>query len=245
MSIWEYVLLFSSVLLGGTAAFWYINRGRMVLKLALSFSGAYLLGITVLHLMPSVFDLPSEQTGFWMLGGFLTQLLLEQFSKGIEHGHIHVHESSHQSFPLALLFGLSLHAFLEGLPLNHFEEFHLHHHGHEHGRIQLLLGIVLHKLPAAFALVSLLILSKYSRTTTLISLFVFASMSPLGAFLAGYLVLDAQQVAYLMSFVIGSFLHISTTILFEADDTHQHRISWQKLGVILFGIALALLADKI
>lgn len=245
MAIWEYALLFFSVLLGGITAFRYLNRGRAVLKLALSFSGAYLLGITLLHLMPSVFDQPSDWTGFWMLGGFLVQLLLEQFSKGLEHGHIHVHEHGHRSFPIALLFGLSLHAFLEGLPLTHFEAFHAQHHGHEHGSFQLLLGIVLHKLPAAFALVSLLILSKYSRKVTLLCLVFFASMSPLGALLAGYFTLTTQQVAYLMAFVIGSFLHIATTILFEADDTHQHRISWQKLGVILVGMALALLADKL
>ena len=245
MGFWEYAILFSSVLLGGATAFRYINQGQQVLKLALSFSGSYLFAITVLHLLPGVFASPDYQTGFWILGGFFLQLLLEQFSKGLEHGHIHVHQHKHSSFPYAVMFGLSLHAFLEGLPLSYFEDFHSTHHGHDHGGEQLLLGIVLHKLPAAFALVSLLLLSRFSRTLTWCCLIIFASMSPLGAWLSEFFKFNPSQVNNLLSFVIGSFLHISTTILFEADDTHQHRISWPKLGIILLGIGLALLADMI
>ena len=244
MSIWEYGVLFLSVVIGGSIAFIYTYKGQNFLKLALSFSGSYLLSITVLHLMPGVFSVADHYTGYWILAGFLVQLLLEQFSKGLEHGHIHVHQHKHQSFPFAVMFGLSLHAFLEGLPLSHYEHFHQEHHGHDHGHFQLLIGIVLHKLPAAFALVSLLILSRFSKKLAWLCLIVFALMSPMGALLAGSFQLSAKQTANLLAFVIGSFLHISTTILFEADDTHQHRISWKKLGVILLGMALAVLSDE-
>jgi hypothetical protein len=70
-------------------------------------------------------------------------------------------------------------------------------------------------------------------------------MSPLGALTAGFFGFSGAQIANLLGFVIGSFLHISTTILFEADDTHQHRVSWRKLGVIILGVALSIGADMI
>ncbi len=245
MSIWEYLLLFLSVIAGGWLSFRFNQVGDRWLKLMLSFSGAYILGITVLHLMPGVFESGGHGAGFWVLGGFFIQLVLEQFSRGIEHGHVHAHHSEPLSFAIQVMIGLSLHAFLEGMPLGYFEDFHAHHHQHEEGGLQLLFGIVLHKLPAAFALVALLIRSGFSTKMTAACLVIFAAMSPLGALSASVLSLSGTQVANLLAFVIGSFLHISTTILFEADDTHQHRVSWRKMGVIILGVALALAADTI
>ncbi len=243
MGILEYALLFFVVVGGGWLAFRYSDGAQQALKLALSFSGAYILGITIMHLMPGVFEQGGHAASFWILAGFFTQLLLEQLSRGVEHGHVHVHQHGRRSFAVQVMLGLSLHAFLEGLPLTYFEEFHAAHHQHEEGEYQLLLGILLHKLPAAFALVALLLQSGFDRRVVWGCLLVFAAMSPLGAFSASYLSVSGAQVANLLGFVIGSFLHISTTILFEADDTHQHRVSWRKLSVILLGIGLALAAD--
>jgi hypothetical protein len=42
-----------------------------------------------------------------------------------------------------------------------------------------------------------------------------------------------------MAFVIGTFLHISTTILFE--NSEQHHFSKKKLLAVLVGIGLATL----
>ncbi|MCO6476495.1 MAG: hypothetical protein J5I94_07730, partial [Phaeodactylibacter sp.] len=64
----------------------------------------------------------------------------------------------------------------------------------------------------------------------------------LGAMVAGSFQLSPAAMANLLGFVIGSFLHIATTILFEADDGRQHHVSWKKMGVILLGMGLALLA---
>lgn len=245
MSPIEYLLLFVVVVGGGTLAFRFSDRAQYALKLALSFSGAYILGMTIMHLMPGVFEQGGHGASFWILSGFFTQLVLEQLSRGVEHGHIHVHKHERRNFAVQVMLGLSLHAFLEGLPLTHFEEFHAAHHHHEEGEFQLLLGILLHKLPAAFALVALLLRSGFSYKIVWGCLIVFASMSPLGALSASYVPFTGPQIAKLLAFVIGSFLHISTTILFEADDTHQHRVSWRKLIVILLGMGLALLADTI
>ena len=243
MAIWEYLLLFFCVLFGGALAFRFHSRAGIALKLVLSFSGAYLLGITVIHLMPGAFSVPQASPSLWILAGFLVQLFLEQLTQGVEHGHIHVHEHSGSTMALQVMIGLSLHAFLEGMPLSHYDSFHALQDGQAHGHQHLLIGIVLHKLPAAFALVSLLLLSHFRTGTAWICLAFFAGMSPLGALVAGSFPLSPTAMANLLGFVIGSFLHISTTILFEADDNRQHHVSWAKMGVILLGISLALLAD--
>lgn len=243
MAFWEYGILFISVLAGGALAFPFRKGSQPALRLLLSFSGAYLLGITMVHLMPGAFSTGSSKPGLWIMCGFFVQLILEQLSRGVEHGHVHVHEKGRSSFAIQVMIGLSLHAFLEGLPLSHYGTFHESLHGHQHGHHHLLFGIVLHKLPAAFALVSLFLLSHIRKGWALACLILFSAMSPLGAFSASFVTLSQDAIANLLGFVIGSFLHIATTILFEADDNHQHHVSWAKLGAIVLGVGLALASN--
>ena len=238
MQLWQYALLFFSVLLGGGLALYLRRNYPRQLKLILAFSGAYILGIAVLHLMPAVFTEEAGTIGIWVLAGFFFQLMLEQLSRGVEHGHFHIHPEGRTSFGLQIMLGLCLHSFLEGMPLSGYTALH---HGEGVENNHLLYGIVLHKAPAAFALVVLLLQSRFSRWFVLGSLLFFSAMSPLGAFVTAYLNPGMAATRILMALVIGSFLHISTTILFEADDNRQHTISWTKLTIILAGLSLALL----
>lgn len=243
MALWEYIALLVAVLISGGVALLIRSESKATVQILLSFSGAYILGITVLHLMPSVFSGGFETASFWLLGGFFVQLLLEQLSKGVEHGHIHAHPGAKPGFALSIMLGLCLHAFIEGLPLSGYTAFHdaVHSHGEESEDHHLLFGIILHKIPAAFALMILFIKSGYSKATAWICLLIFASMSPLGALVTSTMKLDLAVLANLVALVVGSFLHISTTILFEADDKRQHAVSWRKLAVILAGLGLSML----
>ncbi|MEZ5044361.1 MAG: ZIP family metal transporter [Saprospiraceae bacterium] len=242
MAIWEYLALLAAVLFSGGIAIWIKSDSKIAIQLILSFSGAYILGITVLHLMPSVFSGKFESAGFWLLGGFFIQLLLEQLSKGVEHGHIHAHPGAKPGFAISVMLGLCLHAFIEGLPLSNYAEFHnaLHAHGKGQEDHHLLFGIILHKIPAAFALMVLFIKSGYPRSVAVICLLIFATMSPLAALIAAGIQMDLNILANLLALVVGSFLHISTTILFEADDKRQHTVSWRKLLVIVAGLGLSM-----
>ncbi len=242
MAVWQYAVLFFTVLAGGGVAFLIKKYNPANLRLVLSFSGAYILGISILHLMPGVYAQSDMRAGMWILLGFFIQLMLEQLSKGVEHGHVHVHE--YGKFTYSIMLGLCLHAFLEGLPLNDYKAFHQLHHGLGHDDNHLFYGIIMHKAPAAFALVILLIWSKVKRSLIWLSLTIFAIMSPLGAFTASLFSINVATVTNLVALVIGSFLHISTTILFEADDSHQHRIPWKKMLVLMAGLGIALLTLK-
>jgi zinc transporter ZupT len=225
-----FLILFISVFSGGLCFFLFNKSNNTVLKLSLSFSGAYLFGITITHLMPEVYKGDNPHIGIYILAGFLFQILLEFFSQGIEHGHIHVHKHHTQAFPFAMMLSLSIHAFFEGLPLADKEQQH-----------SLIMGIIMHHIPVAFALMSMLSQSGISRKGCLVALLLFAAMSPAGALTGIYLgdFLITSWYEKIMAIVIGIFLHISTTILFESD--HDHRFNFFKLMIILAGVGLSLL----
>lgn len=206
------------------------------LKLLLAFSGAYLFALTVLHLIPEVYAGNDSRIGWFILAGFFLQILLETFSEGIEHGHIHIHKHHSSSFPLALMAGLSLHSFLEGMPL--VERLN------KDSFFPLFGGIVLHHIPVAMALVGMLMDSGLSKKVTLVMLAAFCLMAPLGSIFSNLLsVFTGQDLGMyfnrMMGVVIGIFLHISTTILFESYE--EHRFNYYKLITILLGAGVAII----
>ncbi|RMF21186.1 MAG: zinc/iron permease [Bacteroidetes bacterium] len=239
MNFWVYLSLVGSVALGGVLAAVFQRRRKRLLPLMLSFSGAYLLAVSVLHLAPEVFASAQRQVPFYVLGGFFLQLVLEQLSGGVEHGHLHGPRRPSVGFALAVMLGLSLHALFEGLPLEHYHHLHRHEPG---GGWHLLYGLLLHKVPAAFALALLLLESGYPRRGILLCLTVFALMTPLGGWLGQNSTALAEAGTLVLAFVLGSFLHISTTILFEMDPSSHHRINPWKLLAVLSGLGAALLS---
>ena len=86
------------------------------LRVLLSFSGAFLLGIVFMHMLPELYEEEGMGIGAWVLAGFLLQVILEFFSHGIEHGHMHVHGHKGHSLPLLTLVSLCIHSFTEGIP---------------------------------------------------------------------------------------------------------------------------------
>ena len=108
--------------------------------LILVFSGAFLLAIVVLELLPVVYTATDKKMGYWILLGIFIQSFLEYFSRGAEHGHIHLDKL--QKFPLLLWLSLCIHAFIEGFPLVDFPH--------------LAWGMFVHKIPIAFVIYLLL-----------------------------------------------------------------------------------------
>ncbi|MGK6353314.1 ZIP family metal transporter [Parapedobacter sp. DT-150] len=229
-------ILFVSAFASGISVFFVKRDSTNALKLTLSFSGAYLFSVTVLHLIPQVYHTHStshEYIGLFVLIGFLFQLGLEQFSHGIEHGHIHHLHKPSGVFPLGIMISLCLHAFLEGMPL-------ASHHQNE-----LTFGIALHHVPAAFALGSLLLHASLSKRYIILLLATFALMTPLGymvsnAISTGEIGRIEQYFDRMMAVVIGIFLHISTTILFESGSADHHQFNRRKMVAVVLGIAVSL-----
>jgi zinc transporter ZupT len=241
MPIWQYILLFSSVFIGGSFGFFFNKENKRWLQIILSFSGSYILGITILHLMPWVFGSGDHLIGLWVIGGFFAQLFLEQLSVGVEHGHIHAPHKYTSGFVVSVMLGLSIHAFMEGIPLSYYGEFHVEAHGHSHSHNHLLYGIILHHIPAALALVLLLKISGVKKRLIWFCLSVFAAMSPLGAAVSTATVIPATFQKGILAFAVGSLLHIATVIIFETDSSNHHHIPRNKLIAIVLGIGLSIL----
>ena len=247
MTLLQYAALFTAVLLGGGLAFKFQSNNRRLLQLILSFVGAYLLGILVLHLIPDAYQDSPQSIGLWVLLGFFIQLTLEQFSLGVEHGHIHDHHHTNKPmFALQVVLSLSIHAFIEGLPLSIGDQLHavttdMSANPHHHDHTNLFYGVAMHKAPEAFALALLLLMSGFKKQTVWLSIAAFAAMSPLGAFVTQSVHFETDTLHKIIAIVIGSLLHISTTILFEIDNTDEHRISWQKIGAIALGVGLSMM----
>lgn len=236
---------------------------RRPLRLLLAFSGAFLFGLSLLHLIPELYEHSSNNVGIWIVVGFLIQVLLEYMTSGLEHGHdhhhthdehghtdeshshthaAHAHTEIHQApnhlrhiVPIGVLVGLCLHAFLEGMPLGTsvaadslFPPF--------------VLGIVLHNIPIAIAFVGLMLHLKLPKKRVVLNLALFSVMTPAGM-VASYLI--GQQLTgglspyfqAITAVVVGIFLHISTTILFESSE--NHRFNALKFFIILLGVGTA------
>jgi len=192
------------------------------LKLLLAFSGAFLLSITVFEILPDAFESDNTRTtGLFILLGILLQIVLEFFSKGAEHGHMHAHQN--QTFPWAIFISLCLHAFLEGLPLKQGNN--------------LMYGILVHKIPVAFILTTFLLQSGMKSMRIAMYLIVFALLTPLGTFVMNSTNVLVSIESYITAIVIGTFLHISTVILFESSEGHKFNLS--KLLAIALAIAIA------
>ncbi|MEN9302532.1 MAG: hypothetical protein RL264_961 [Bacteroidota bacterium] len=228
-------LLLSVVVGGVLVTYLHTTNKTQLIKLALAFSGGFLLAIIFRHLLPDIYHHDAEQVGLFVLLGFLVQLVLEYFSGGIEHGHVHVHKG--QSMPWVLFLSLSIHSIIEGIPLgNQYSGIHSEH-AHEHG--SLFWGIIFHQIPVAIALMTLLVNTSLGRLKSWIILIGFAVMTPAGVLLGQ--VISAEQlgidVDLILAVVVGMFLHISTTIIFETSENHKFNLL--KLVSILVGVGLA------
>lgn len=227
------IILFASAFLSGIAVILFKLQFSKNLKLLISFSGAFILAICVLHLMPEIFNDYNDNIGLFILLGFLIQLLLEFFSDGIEHGHFHSHKGDLAIFPYAIFISLCLHSFIEGMALVNGDHNHLDHSS------SLLIGIVIHKVPIAIVLSTMIIAKNISKITFVVAITLFAISAPLGLYLAGNHILPfLENSRIILALTVGIFLHISTTILFESSDGHKFDL--KKFVIVIIGFALAI-----
>ena len=226
-----YLLIpFLSVVLGYATAVIFRPKKKKNIKLILAFSGSFLLSITVLHLLPELYESDGHMhdhgdespVGVFIMLGILFQIVLEFFSKGAEHGHVHGHDKL-DAIPWLLFLSLCLHALLEGMPVSH-------HHS-------LSWGIGIHHFPIAIILTTFFANAGLNKKSIFIFMMGFALMTPLGT-------IASEELPFLMEFhkeitavVVGILFHISSTIIYESNEGHKFNLF--KLSVILLGIILA------
>ena len=236
------VILFLAAFLPGIIILRLKKPLHLDLKYLLVFAGAFIFSITIVHLLPELFTSSSNpgRIGLFVLVGFFMQIFLDFMTTGVEHGHLHKHEH-HSSFtPIMLMIGLCVHSLMDGSILVHSGNPGTNEHGPG-----LLIGIVLHKIPAAIALVSVLN-ARYQNKNILVGLLlIFSLASPAGLLFSEILsqnnYLSKEGFIILFAVVSGNFLHISTTIYFESSPDHTfHK---KKIFISLLGAIVAILVE--
>ena len=218
----NYLLPLLSVLLGFSIALWLKPQDKKNLKLLLAFSGSFLLSLTVMHLLPEVYESGNPKVGIFIMVGILFQIILEFFSKGAEHGHVHGHDKMTQ-MPWLLFISLCIHALLEGFPVGH-------HH-------DLAIGIAIHHFPIAIILTTFFLHAQLNKTALFLFMLTFAIMTPLGTLVSDTFPILNDYYTEITAVVIGILFHISSTIIFESSEGHKFNIA--KISIIVLGIVLA------
>ena len=212
-----------AVLFGVAIVFLYSKSKPLNLKLFLAFSGAFLLSTTIFELLPEVYrHVDTKQVGLYIMGGILLQILLEFYSKGAEHGHLH-QQKSNTRFPWFLFVSLGIHAFFEGFPLSNHPT--------------MIIGVVIHKIPIAILITSFLLKTKLKKTQIVVFIVVFTLMTPLGSVAANLLSISEHLIHSINAIVIGMFFHISTIILFESSEGHHFNLN--KILMFISAVFLA------
>lgn len=245
MSLWLLTILLALPVIVTGMFFLSLKIQGKNLRFLLAFSAAYLFAISVTHLLPECYEGTNAKTvGLFILVGFFIQIVIEYFSAGIEHGHIHSHsDTCKKHLPYGMITGLYLHSLLEGLPIYQSSNVEMAN-SILTTQQSLIFGITLHNIPIAMAFVTLLIEHQSGKMKALLLLLGFALMAPLGCFIS--YVLNSVGVQNYDGFlklsfglVIGIFLHISTAIMFETGENHKYNLA--KIMSMIAGVFLAAL----
>lgn len=219
----KYLFPIYAVILGFVIVKLTQNKPIKNIKLLLAFSGAFLLSLTIFELLPEVYNhLDTKLTGLAIMAGILLQIILEFFSKGAEHGHIHIAKNN-SVFPWLLFVSLCLHSFLEGFPIDQHND--------------MVYGVLIHKIPIAVLITTFLFQSNFKTHQIIFFLGLFAIATPLGTYISNETTFANDYIHYINAIVIGIFLHISTTILFESSEGHKFNLN--KLLAIVSAVAIA------
>ncbi len=228
----SYFLPFFTVIVSFILTYFFKPNNQKAVKIFLSFSGGFLLGITLFEFLPELYGashhghdhphLDHRTVGLWIAGGILFQIFLEIFSHGAEHGHIH-HASQSERFPIMFFLSLFIHSFFEGFPLHHTDG--------------ILLGVIIHKFPVAIIVSSFLLQSNFSKNKIALFILLFAFSTPLGVWVSSNFEGIMKYYTHISALVVGVFLHVSTTILFESSEGHRYNIA--KITAIISALVMA------
>lgn len=251
----DYIILFMATVLAVVAV--NVFRGRLTktaVDLISGFTGAFVLGIIVFHMLPEAYEggLSATVIGFCIMGGLLIQAVLDFFTKGVDHGHTHTESCTHShrhsgekvdnSLTIGMFVSLFLHTFLESTPILAGD---VHGHDHAHGILDiggvspLLLSIALHTIPMAIVLYILVLRSVRSKTKAMLLMLLFGLSGPLGMFVGAHTEIFHEYYYAALAVVVGILLHVSSVMLFDCDMAAYGKV--RKLVIIVLGFIAAML----
>lgn len=228
------VLIIVLTLLGGSLPLWLGSWNENKLNVLLAFSASFLMGISFFHLLPEVYEHLEFKGGIYVLIGFLGQSILQKYTHGLEHGHVHDIDTVKNSYLWTVIIGMSFHALTEGIPLGFTEEWNM----------SLYIAILLHKIPEAMVVVAFLYTYFKEKRKAWYFLIVFSLLTPISTLISYYFSIhNFNEGLYyaILAVISGVFLQIATTIYFEISN-NKHVVKTYKWVFILLGILLSLVS---
>ena len=233
-------VIFAGSLIGGVLPVGR-NWSRHNLLIPVSFSGGILLGAAFFDMIPESAPLLGRWLGWPLLAGFLTIFVLEQFvlvhpypEHPGPHGHAH-----HIHLGVTAYAGLSFHSLLDGLAISST------YNKPGLGSV-VLLAVLFHKIPDAFALSSLLNLDRWSPRSILGWMTVFAFSTPIGALVTWLALTDANNaiVGAAIALSAGTFLAVATSDILPQLRRVNHQRFWP-LAALFVGVGISWLGRVI
>ena len=229
------MFVFSITMIGGwipTIKLWSQETFRLVI----SFCAGILLGAVFFHVLPEISTVLGRQLGYSVMFGFLLIFVLEKF--------IMVHpceegECDYHKIGIAAYIGLGFHSILDGIAIGAGTMMNL--------SFIIILAVTLHKFPAALALSSLLVKGKeYTKKKILLSMFIFALATPVGALVAVFIFqgVDDYVVATALGISAGTFLFISIGDLLPTV-YEEHEKGYKNLVSLCLGTLVMILSHAI
>jgi len=229
------MFVFSITMIGGwipTIKLWSQETFRLVI----SFCAGILLGAVFFHVLPEISTVLGRQLGYSVMFGFLLIFVLEKF--------IMVHpceegECDYHKIGIAAYVGIGFHSILDGIAIGAGTMMNL--------SFIIILAVTLHKFPAALALSSLLVKGKeYTKKKILLSMFIFALATPVGALVAVFIFqgVDDYIVATALGISAGTFLFISIGDLLPTV-YEEHEKGYKNLVSLCLGTLVMILSHAI
>ena len=229
------MFVFSITMIGGwipTIKLWTQETFRLVI----SFCAGILLGAVFFHVLPEISTVLGRQLGYSVMFGFLLIFVLEKF--------IMVHpceegECDYHKIGIAAYIGIGFHSILDGIAIGAGTMMNL--------SFIIILAVTIHKFPAALALSSLLVKGKeYSKKKILLSMFIFALATPVGALVAVFIFqgVDDYVVATALGISAGTFLFISIGDLLPTV-YEEHEKGYKNLVSLCLGTLVMILSHAI
>ena len=207
------------------------TRSERFFSFGNAFAGGLFLSIALIHLLPEGMQMLSRYSDFpWgaviATAGFTTLFLDRILIRSRPSPGTMLNEDAPAIYPHVLLMMLSIHAIVEGIALGL--------EAHVAGAMAMFIGIVLHKGPAAFALILSLHVGGVGRSRQKVSLVLFGIMTPIGilvGLLSSVLLASTTDVYVMLQggfsvYAAGTFIYIAAIDIIDRElSTDQTRIA--------------------
>lgn len=228
-------LIFATAFLGGAIPLMIPRVKDEGLKLFVSLGAGLLLGMALMHMLPEAAKLVPNSFGPWFLVGFCLLFVLERFVM------VHAceeHGCDYHTIGIAAFVGLTVHGLIEGFALA--STMYVTAAGP-----LVLIAILSHKVPAGFALTSILKLGAKSNKKILGFVTGVALSGPVGVLIA-YGLLRNQAIpasaGILLAVSSGTFLYIAACDLIpELHHTEDDKML--RLSLFFAGVGLSYLSE--